>query len=133
MRSQRTVLAAFDAFRQRHYQPYLDYALLRLGRGEAAEATIAAAFTELAVSWHQVLRSSEPAAIAWRMLHQHIDHALGHARTDVSALGGVGALQRDARLLRDQLHLSSERTAEVMGITESDLAGLLGPASRPKG
>lgn len=129
LRSQRIALAAFDAFRQRHYEPYLAYALLRLDLEEAAEATVNAAFTELAVSWHRVLRSSEPAAIAWHMLHRYIDQALGQETSGSSADRAVGALRQDARLLHHQLHLSAERTAEVMGMALVDLVGLLAATS----
>ncbi|MEV5980974.1 hypothetical protein [Streptomyces sp. NPDC052114] len=130
-RSQRAVLAAFDAFRQRHYQPYLEYALLRLGRSAAAESAVSAAFTELAVSWHLVLGSPEPAAIAWRILHEHVDNALGPAAR-VADEPRRGALRRDACLLHDEMHLSCERTAEVLGICQADLVGLLAPAGCPK-
>lgn len=132
-RSQRAALAAFDAFRQRHYQPYLGYTLLRLGRMDTAEATVAAAFTELAVSWHLVLRSSEPAAIAWHILHDHVDRALGPAAGRTAEEGEAGALRRDACLLHDQMHLSSEKAAEVMGIGSADLVGLLAAGGCTKG
>ncbi|MCF3118324.1 hypothetical protein IPZ68_01165 [Streptomyces arenae] len=131
-RSQRAALAAFDAFRQRHYQPYLGYALLRLGRPAAAESVVSAAFTELAVSWHLVLGSPEPAAIAWRILHEHVDGALGPAAARAADEPRRGALRRDACLLHDQMHLSCERTAEVMGICQADLAGLLAQAGCPQ-
>jgi hypothetical protein len=122
VRARPAALASFDAFRQRNYEPYLEYAALRLGQRHEAETTVAAAFTELAVSWTAVLGTAGPAAIAWHILHDHIDHALGHPARPGPAEAGR---QQDARLLHHDLRLSSERTAEVMGIPPSDIAGLL--------
>ncbi|MGA4838154.1 hypothetical protein [Streptomyces sp. G45] len=132
-RSQRLLLAAFHAFRQRHYQPYLQYAVLRLGRRAPAEAAVAATFTELAVSWHMILGSSEPAAIAWRTLHDHVDEAQDHAMKPPSGGGAARALERDAHLLHDELNFSRERAAEMMGIASTDLPRLLESESAQEG
>ncbi|MGW0817008.1 hypothetical protein ACWD00_27830 [Streptomyces viridiviolaceus] len=120
-RAQRTALAAYTAFRERHYEPYLQYAALRLGRGAAAEAVVVAAFTELAVSWTAILGSAGPAAAAWRILHDHIDRALGCGPAAVPA---VQALQHDAHFLHEQMQLSPERIAEVLGIRPENLPSL---------
>ncbi|WP_326725851.1 hypothetical protein OHT59_47030 [Streptomyces sp. NBC_00243] len=50
LRAERRALAPYAAFRERHYEPYLQYAGLRIGRHRAAESAVTAAFTELAVS-----------------------------------------------------------------------------------
>jgi hypothetical protein len=72
----RLAVTAYTAFRERHYEPYLQYAALRIGRGGAAETAVSAAFTELAVSWTAILGSADPSVLAWRILHDHVDRAL---------------------------------------------------------
>ncbi|MFJ3762883.1 hypothetical protein [Streptomyces sp. NPDC090080] len=118
-------LTAYTAFRERHYEPYLQYAALRIGRDQAAEKAVTAAFIELAVSWTAILGSAGPAAVAWTILHDHVERALGHS----AATGqGLQALHHDASLLHEQMHLSRDRTAEVLGIDPADIPILL---SRP--
>lgn len=123
-RAQRTALAAFTAFRERRYEPYLQYAALRIGRSAAAEAAVMAAFTELAVSWTAILGGAGPAAAAWRILHDHIDRALGCGPNAVPAGQAVQALQHDAHFLHEQMQLSPERIAEVLGIRPENLPSL---------
>jgi hypothetical protein len=112
------------AFRERHYEPYLQYAALRIGGSAAAEAAVIAAFTELAVSWTAILGGAGPAAVAWRILHDHVDRALGCGPTAVPASQIVQTLQYDARFLHEQMHLSPDRIAEVLGIRPADLPSL---------
>ncbi|WP_145883812.1 hypothetical protein [Streptomyces sp. BK340] len=124
-------MTAFAAFRERHYEPYLQYAALRIGQDCAAETAVAAAFTELAVSWTVVLGSTIPAAVAWDILHDHIDHAVG-VKTQTSAPGRAArSLQLDAHVLHRRLRLSSERVAEVLGVAREDLVGLLPSSAAP--
>ncbi|MEU2772881.1 hypothetical protein ABZ646_08100 [Streptomyces sp. NPDC007162] len=129
-RAQRTALTAYTAFRERHYEPYLRYAALRIGRGAAAEAAVVAAFTELAVSWTAILGGAGPAAAAWQILHDHIDRALGCGPTAVPAAQVVQTLQHDALVLHEQMQLSPERIAEVLGLRPGDLPSL--PARAPQ-
>ncbi|MDO0917811.1 hypothetical protein [Streptomyces sp. DT2A-34] len=123
-RAPRTALAAYTAFRERHYEPYLQYASLRIGRRGAAEGAVTAAFTELAVSWTVILGSAGPAACAWRILHDHVDRALGCGPTAVPDSQVVQGLQHDAHFLHEQMHLSRDRIAEVLGIRPGDLPSL---------
>ncbi|MGW0886313.1 hypothetical protein [Streptomyces sp. NPDC002671] len=118
-------MAAFAAFRERHYEPYLQYAALRIGQYGAAERAVAAAFTELAVSWTVVLGSSGPAAVAWDILHDHIDQALGGRVRPCPFSRPVRSLHLDVQVLHRRLQLSSERVAEVLGIPVEDVCGLL--------
>ncbi|MGW6524007.1 hypothetical protein [Streptomyces sp. NPDC054962] len=124
-RAPRTALTAYTAFRERHYEPYLLYAALRIGRPGAAEAAVTAAFTELAVSWTAILGGAGPAAVAWRILHDHVDRALGYGPADVPADHVVQMLRRDAYVLDKRMHLSRDRIAEVLGIRLEDLHSLL--------
>jgi hypothetical protein len=132
LRSQRAAVTAFAAFRERQYEPYLQYAALRIGRYGAAETAVAGAFTELAVCWIAVLGSAGPAAIAWRILHDHIEHVLGGSLDAAPLDQGVRALQQDVRLLHRQMQLSLERIAEVLGIPPADVLGLLPAAACSK-
>ncbi|MGW2492330.1 hypothetical protein ACWCV9_34695 [Streptomyces sp. NPDC001606] len=125
-------MAAFAAFRERLYEPYLQYSALRIGQYGAAERAVAAAFTELAVSWTKVLGSSGPAAVAWDILHDHIDQALGGHLHPCPFGRPVRSLHLEVQVLHRRLLLSSERIAEVLGIPVEDVCGLLLP-SGPRG
>ncbi|MGW0578821.1 hypothetical protein ACWD25_23270 [Streptomyces sp. NPDC002920] len=125
-------MAAFTAFCERHYEPYVQYAALRIGQHGAAEAAVAAAFTELAVSWTAVLGSPGPAAVAWGILQDHVDHALGQRRRTAPHSRAAHTLRQDAQLLYGQMQLSSERVAEVLGVLPSDVPSLLPPATAAK-
>jgi hypothetical protein len=107
----------------------LQYAALRLGTPGPAEAAVTAAFTELAVAWTAILGSAGPAHVAWCILHDHIDHALGLHPTG-SHVSTARELRRDVQMLRRQMHLSCERIAEVIGIPSDQVPGLL-PRSAP--
>ncbi|MFH8804907.1 hypothetical protein ACH4F6_36000 [Streptomyces sp. NPDC017936] len=124
-RAQRTALTAYTAFRERHYAPYLQYASLRIGRRQTAERVVTAAFTELAVSWTAILGSAGPAAVAWRILHDHVDRATGCGPATVPRSQDMQTLHNDACFLHEQMHLSRDRIAEVLGIRPSDLPRLL--------
>lgn len=132
LRAERRALAAYAVFRERHYEPYVQYAALRIGRHRAAELAVSAAFTELAVSWTAVLGSAGPAAVAWRILHDHIDDVLGLRPAPAHASGGqmVRALQHDVYLLHQQIHMSRDRIAEVLGISPDQVSGLLQRSSK---
>ncbi|MGW0874257.1 hypothetical protein ACWD3Z_27790 [Streptomyces sp. NPDC002740] len=121
----RTALTAYTAFHERHYEPYLLYAVLRIGRPKVAEAAVTAAFTELAVSWTTILGGAGPAAAAWRILHGSVDSAMGYGPADVPADHVVQMLRRDAYVLDKRMHLSRDRIAEVLGIRPGDLHSLL--------
>lgn len=126
----RISLAAYTAFRERHYEPYLQYATLRIGRRGAAERVVTAAFTELAVCWTAVLGSAGPAAVAWRILHDHVDRALEDDPVAGPAGQVVRTLYNDAFFLHEQMHLSRDRIAEVLGIRPGELPSL--PPDSPK-
>jgi hypothetical protein len=123
-RAPRTALTAFTAFRERHYEPYLQYAALRIGRRGTAEKVVTAAFTELAVSWTAILGSAGPAAVAWRIFHDHVDRALGCGSAAVSVDQDMQTLHSDACFLHEQMHLSRDRIAEVLGIRPAELPSL---------
>ncbi|MFD3821929.1 hypothetical protein [Streptomyces sp. NPDC058625] len=124
-------MTAFTVFRERHYEPYVQYAALRIGQYGAAERVVAAAFTELAVSWTVALGSAGPAAIAWDILRDHIGQAVGERRRPCPFARSVQSLQMEAQVLHRRLQLSSERVAEVLGVPVEDICGLL-PASDPR-
>ena len=130
LRAERRALAAYAAFRERHYEQYVQYAALRIGRHRAAELAVSAAFTELAVSWTAVLGSAGPAAVAWRILHDHIDDVLGRRPAHASGGQMVRALQHDVYLLHQQIHTSRDGIAEVLGISPDQVSGLLQRSSR---
>lgn len=98
---------------------------MRIGRRAAAETAVTAAFTELAVSWTAVLGSDGPAAVAWCILHDHVEQALESASTTVPAGRVAQTLQSDARFLYEQMHLSRDRIAEVLGMRPADVPSLL--------
>ncbi|MFF4527419.1 hypothetical protein [Streptomyces bluensis] len=117
-------MAAYSAFRERHYEPYLQYAALRIGQPGVAESVVTAAFTELAVSWTAILGSAGPAAVAWCILHDHVDRALGCCPLVAPDRQVVQMLHHDAFFLHEHMHLSRDRIAEVLGIRPRDLPSL---------
>lgn len=132
MRAERSAVTAFAAFRERHYEPYLQYAALRIGQYGVAERAVAAAFTELAVSWTVVLGSPGPAAVAWDILHDHIGQALNERFCPRPSTRPARSLHLEAQVLHRRLQLSSERVAEVLGIPVADVYGLLPSTGAPK-
>ncbi|MEW2134932.1 hypothetical protein [Streptomyces sp. NPDC005435] len=127
LRAERAAVAAFAAFRERHYESYLQYTEVRIGHYGPAERVVAEAFTELAVSWTAVLGSSGPAAVAWDILHEHIDHALGAGSAFAPSEKPARSLHLEAHVLCRRLRLSSERVAELLGRPVDDIRGLLPP------
>ncbi|MFJ6900586.1 hypothetical protein [Streptomyces hokutonensis] len=130
LRAERRALAAYAAFRERHYEPYLQYVGLRIGWHGAAESVVTAAFTELAVSWTAVLGSAGPAAVAWRILSDHIDDVLGRRSGHASGHQMVQALRDDVYLMHQQMHMSRDRIAELLGIAPDQVSGLLQHSSK---
>ncbi|MER6406242.1 hypothetical protein ABT269_22545 [Streptomyces viridosporus] len=118
-------MTAFAAFRERYYEHYVQYAALRLGAYVSAEEVVAAAFTELAVSWTVVLGSSGPAAVAWDILHDHIEQALGPVQFPCPSRRPARSLHLDAQVLHRRLQLSSARVAEVLGLAAEEVFRLL--------
>ncbi|MEU9575114.1 hypothetical protein AB0D62_35735 [Streptomyces massasporeus] len=128
-RAPHSVLASYVAFRERLYEPYVLYTTWRMGRLAAAERVVAAAFTELAVSWTTVLGSASPAVVAWSILHDHVDKALGLGAVADAADALGQALPRDVAFLREHMHMSRDRIADVLGVRTVDLPSL--PTSSP--
>ncbi|MEV0375893.1 sigma factor-like helix-turn-helix DNA-binding protein [Streptomyces sp. NPDC050636] len=92
-----------------------------------------AAFGALSAIWADVLRSSCPSAVSWRVL----SHAVSAVRSasadavDVDALHDVLPVrQADAVLLRYRLGMPLVEVADLMGVDESALAVLLREAER---
>ncbi|MEG8281273.1 hypothetical protein [Streptomyces sp. AHA2] len=124
-RAPQAALASFVAFRERLYEPYMLYTTWRMGRLAAAERVVTAAFTELAVSWLAVLGSASPAVVAWGILHHHVDQALGlDAVGDVADARAQQVLPSDVAFLREYMHMSRDRIADVLGLRPVDLPDL---------
>ncbi|MET8681774.1 hypothetical protein ABZW18_30380 [Streptomyces sp. NPDC004647] len=110
------------------------YAEARLGDGRAGAGAVTAAFRDLCVIWGDVLRSSCPAAVGWRVLGQAV--AVGWS----SAAGPAGeadALHRvlpdqqaDAVLLHYRLGMALEESADLMGMDVAALGVQLRVAER---
>lgn len=130
-RAHATSVAAYQAFRARNHRPYVVYASIRLGaegiaESVVAESVVAEVFTDLAISWRAALASAEPAAVAWQILGRHVDDQLGRPRRPVRGrVRGIAAAREDALLLRNRMRLSSERAAEVMGLSTADFQVLV--------
>ncbi|MFJ4774508.1 hypothetical protein ACIP88_36305 [Streptomyces uncialis] len=125
-RAHATSVAAYQAFRARNHRPYVVYASIRLGADGMAESVVAEVFTDLAISWRAALASAEPAAVAWQILGRHVDDQLGRPRRPVRGrVRGIAAAREDALLLRNRMRLSSERAAEVMGLSRADFQVLV--------
>lgn len=125
-RAPHSALASYVAFRERLYEPCVLYTTWRMGRLAAAERVVAAAFTELAVSWMAVLSSASPAVVAWSILHDHVDQALGLGAVRDAEDEPGQALPSDVAFLQEQMHMSRERIADVLGVRPVDLPSLSG-------
>jgi hypothetical protein len=128
-RAPRSALDSYAAFRERFFEPYLLYTTWRIGRLAAAEKVVAAAFTELAVSWTAVLGSASPAVVAWSILHDHVDYALGYGSAPDAAGALAQAAPSEVFFLHEQMHMSRDRIADVLGVRPVDLPSL--PARCP--
>ncbi|MEE1792999.1 hypothetical protein PUR28_19945 [Streptomyces sp. BE308] len=113
----RTALVAFHAFRALYREGYLAYATARLGADGAAEQAVEDMLTALAVRWSITLGCSHPAAVAWRLLSESVDHIAG-------ATGAPCSCRRrwvsDAFVLRGHLRMETTRAAELMGLTHGE-------------
>ncbi|MFI8437308.1 hypothetical protein ACIGJO_26910 [Streptomyces sp. NPDC079020] len=112
----RTALIAFHAFRALYREGYLAYATARLGAGGPAEQAVEDTLTALAVRWSTTLGCSHPAAVAWRMLSESVDH--------IDGTNGACSCRRrcvsDALVLRADLRMETTRAAELMGLPHGE-------------
>lgn len=124
----------YTAFRLLYEDRYLEYAEIRLGDRQCGLSAVLAALGALSAIWGEVLRSSCPAAMAWRVL----EHAVSASRAAASGPGGdavvlhdvLPAEQADAVLLHHRMGMSPREAADLMGIHVSALAALLRIAER---
>ncbi|WP_410097343.1 sigma factor-like helix-turn-helix DNA-binding protein [Streptomyces sp. Isolate_219] len=129
-----TASLGYTAFRLLYEDRYLEYAEIRLGDQRFGSSAVLAALGALSAIWGEVLRSSCPAAMAWRVL----EHAVSASRSAASGSGGdtdvlhgvLPAEQADAVLLHHRMGLSQGEAAELMGLHVSALAALLRIAER---
>ncbi|MFC3352094.1 sigma-70 region 4 domain-containing protein [Streptomyces echinoruber] len=120
----------YFAFRQLHHDAYLDYAQVRTGSRVRAVRCVETVFDRLRDIWQAALRGS-PAAQAWGMLHEqancHSDCGAGHVWPIHCLLEGR---QADVVLLHRRLRLSVEEAADLMGVPDYTVRGLLRSADR---
>ncbi|MFF8916447.1 hypothetical protein ACF08M_24750 [Streptomyces sp. NPDC015032] len=121
---------AFHAFRALYKESYLAYATARLGSRRLAEEAVEDTLTALAVNWSSVLGCSHPAAVAWQLLCEHVDHA----GKDTPLPPPCCCRHRcvaDALVLCVQLEMDSAMAAELMGLAHSEFLAALRGANEP--
>ncbi|MFJ4836212.1 hypothetical protein ACIP79_40935 [Streptomyces sp. NPDC088747] len=89
-------------------------------------------FDHLAAIWPQVLSSSGPAAVAWRLLRSAL---AGRARCCCAAPAGpahhaLPPIQADSLVLHHLLGLEPQEAADLMGVRPSVMQGLITSAER---
>ncbi|GAA2679278.1 hypothetical protein GCM10009864_59280 [Streptomyces lunalinharesii] len=113
------------------------YAEARLGSGVLGHGAVVAAFSALSTIWADVLGRSRPCTASWQILVDTVSavrSASPGAGADVDVLYEVlPARQADAVLLRDELGMSVEDTADLMGVDQSAMIVLLQVAGRGLG
>lgn len=118
------------AFRQLHYDTYVDYAQVRTRSRVRAVRCVENVFDRLCASWHDVLRGS-PASRAWELLSEQAgclsDCSMGHS-WPIHCL--LEDRQADAVLLHQRLCLSVEEAANLMGVPDYTVRSLLRTADR---
>ncbi|MEU9623638.1 MULTISPECIES: hypothetical protein [unclassified Streptomyces] len=126
----RAAVMAFHAFRALYKESYLAYATARLGSRQSAEEAVEDTLTALAVNWSSALGCSHPAAVAWRLLCEHVDHA----GKDAPLLPPCCCRHRcvsDALMLCVQLRMDTATAAELMGLSHSEFLAALRGANEP--
>lgn len=119
--------ADLRAFRQLYQGYYLRYALVRVGRGDAAVEAVERTFVELADRWPEVLRAPRPTAVAWSLLRQQLARRDGVVPLDGRSRRPVEAQRADARLLSRRLGMPLAEVADVLGADPARVLVLLRP------
>ncbi len=120
----------YVAFRQLHHDAYLNYAHIRIGSWTRAVRCVESVFDSLCYNWQAALRGC-PASRAWNLLSEQADQlsdcGTGHRWTVHCLLEGK---QADVVLLHRRLRLSVEEAADLMGLPDYAVRGLLLTADR---
>lgn len=118
---------SFTAFCDRRRETYVRYATARVGCLRTGEEMTQAAFGDLAMRWPEALRSASPAAVSWDLFTDRIT-ARGRERGELHRV--LPDLQADALVLRYRVGLPLGQAADLMGLTDTELAGALRAAMR---
>jgi DNA-directed RNA polymerase specialized sigma24 family protein len=119
----------YEAFTQFHRARYLRYAQTRTSDPAAAALAVEEAFSDLAAIWGEVLRSPNPAAIAWPVLRQAVERC-SPPPTAATVFHFLPPGHADAVVLHHGLGLPLAETAELMGIDISALRARLAASGR---
>lgn len=119
----------FTAFCTTRLPAYVRFATACTGCVRSGRALAQDALGDLATVWEQALRSASPAAISWNLISER---GSSHARLRSSSVYRVLPRRHaDAVVLRYRLGMKAAEVAELMGIDELELNGMLHYATRP--
>ncbi|MFI9051543.1 hypothetical protein [Streptomyces sp. NPDC053427] len=120
---------SYTAFCTLRRDVYIRYASARAGCRRVGQELVQAALRDLATVWLQALQSASPAAVSWGLLA----HRTAAGTRDQGG-GGLHRIlprrQADALVLRYRLGLSMDQAADLMGIGDREMAGVLRSAMR---
>ncbi|MCG7523828.1 hypothetical protein MHW47_05115 [Streptomyces sp. OfavH-34-F] len=118
----------FTAFCVRRLPAYVRFATACTGCHRTGRNLAQDALGDLATIWEHALRSASPAAISWNLISER---GSSHARLRSSSVYRVlSRPHADAVVLRYRLGMTAAEVAELMGIDEAELKGMLHYATR---
>ncbi|PJE97228.1 hypothetical protein CUT44_13750 [Streptomyces carminius] len=121
--------AAYAAFCAPRRDVYTRYVAVRLGCRQLGEELAQAALGDLAMVWSEALQSASPAALAWNLLRSRIA-----ARSSCSRGKGLHRVlpadQADALTLRYRVGVPLGQAADLLGISDREMAALVRTALR---
>lgn len=124
----------YVAFVHLHEPRYLRYARARLLNPSASRLAVDTTFGIVAGRWGDLLRKPRPAADVWRQLRLQVSTmscATDRSPTAIDRLyGALADDAADAVVLRCQLKMPTEATADLMGLDPPAVAALLRTAMR---
>ncbi|QNJ43375.1 sigma-70 region 4 domain-containing protein [Streptomyces buecherae] len=122
----------YTAFCLRHQELYHRYSRVRLRHEAASRDAVAAALGDLALNWDGALRSACLPAVAWRLLRARVQAAAraSDPRPPDTLHRAWPPDQADALILRYRLSLTTDQSAQLMGVDPAVIATHLRTALR---
>lgn len=119
----------FTAFCTLYLAAYLRFATVCTRCPCAGGELVQEALGDLAAVWEEAMRSASPAALAWDLISKRCS-ARARSGHGGSAYRVMPRLHADAVILRYRLGLGLAETAELMGVDEMEVNGMLRYAMR---
>ncbi|MFF3394757.1 hypothetical protein ACFYW1_27945 [Streptomyces sp. NPDC002669] len=119
----------FTAFCTARLPAYVRFAAACTGCPRTGREVAQEALGDLATVWEKALRSASPAALSWGLISERCSDR-ARLRSCGSVYRVLPRLYADAVVLRYRLGIGLAETAELMGIDELEVNGMLRYAAR---